>query len=347
MQSAEPPAAPSSKAAAILAKYSVRAKASSNNHEARVNTNKIVLPARHFSRGVHCTKFPPNTEGEAALQQLLRASLSAHGEVTDIDIVIPAPNGSKTKGLAPAPRKNSAFAFVFFANPSTARDVIAMHRDGEETLRQFKISEMRDPNAAATRRLRNNVNVKATNTSKSSKTSLSEGMTEITIDDNGKIFGRLPGGRSVELGPVDSTTTDCEKSVTNSLPQITCPKVRVILARTVADATKGVELLRRDLAADGCGCGVDTTGEVIHCLGFDTETKPKFSKGGPDNKVALIQLATSRTAILFQVGPPGFQLSACHALLALLSEPGILKVGVGVKADIISIRTQIPTFRCW
>jgi len=36
-------------------------------------------------------------------------------------------------------------------------------------------------------------------------------------------------------------------------------------------------------------------------LGFDIEWRPKFVKGGPDNPVALIQLATVDTVFLLQI----------------------------------------------
>lgn len=64
-------------------------------------------------------------------------------------------------------------------------------------------------------------------------------------------------------------------------------------------------------------------------LGFDTETKPSFKKGN-NNKVSLIQLADNDLACLFRInriGIPG-------ELLALLTDPGIIKAGVAIHDDI-------------
>ncbi|MGB4293035.1 MAG: 3'-5' exonuclease [Bacteroidales bacterium] len=69
------------------------------------------------------------------------------------------------------------------------------------------------------------------------------------------------------------------------------------------------------------------TGRKI--LGFDTETKPSFRKGRR-NRVSLLQLAYDNTALLFRlnkIGMPG-------ELVKLLSDPGIIKVGVAIHDDI-------------
>ena len=68
-----------------------------------------------------------------------------------------------------------------------------------------------------------------------------------------------------------------------------------------------------------------------HCpvIGFDTETRPSFTKGRI-NRVALLQLATATEVFLFRLckmGIPG-------NLLTLLADPNILKVGAAIKNDL-------------
>ena len=64
-------------------------------------------------------------------------------------------------------------------------------------------------------------------------------------------------------------------------------------------------------------------------LGFDTETKPIFQKGGK-NSVSLIQLSTSDLACLFRINKIGFP----EELINLLSDPTVIKAGVAVHDDI-------------
>lgn len=65
-------------------------------------------------------------------------------------------------------------------------------------------------------------------------------------------------------------------------------------------------------------------------IGFDTETKPCFSSGSPRHHVALLQLSGANKAYIFRVN----QLGMPAPLAALLSDPGILKVGAAVKEDV-------------
>jgi Ribonuclease D len=68
-------------------------------------------------------------------------------------------------------------------------------------------------------------------------------------------------------------------------------------------------------------------------LGFDTETRPSFRKGR-NNQVALLQLSTAEEAFLFQLSNIGIP----QPLKAVLSSEKILKIGVGIKDDIRSLR---------
>jgi len=64
-------------------------------------------------------------------------------------------------------------------------------------------------------------------------------------------------------------------------------------------------------------------------LGFDTETRPTFTKG-KINHVALLQLATDTEVFLFRL----CKMHIPKCLLSLLADPNILKVGAALKNDI-------------
>ena len=83
---------------------------------------------------------------------------------------------------------------------------------------------------------------------------------------------------------------------------------------------------------------IDSPGKVSACvqylsrqrvLGFDTETKPCFNKGGK-NKVALLQLATEDRAYLIRTCKIGLP----RAVAAILANPNIVKTGVATADDI-------------
>jgi ribonuclease D len=71
-------------------------------------------------------------------------------------------------------------------------------------------------------------------------------------------------------------------------------------------------------------------------LGFDTETRPTFKKGKM-RKISLIQLSTKDSCFLFRLSENSFYPS----LIALLSNPEIIKVGLSLKDDFSSIRRVI------
>jgi ribonuclease D len=68
-------------------------------------------------------------------------------------------------------------------------------------------------------------------------------------------------------------------------------------------------------------------------LGFDTETRPSFTKGRI-NSVALLQLSTKHHAYLFRL----CKMRIPSSLVALLSNPDILKIGVAIKNDMDTLR---------
>lgn len=67
-------------------------------------------------------------------------------------------------------------------------------------------------------------------------------------------------------------------------------------------------------------------------LGFDTESKPEF-KRGQQNKIALIQLATTDFCCLFQLR----NIKNLQPLFDLFSDESILKIGLAVKDDFHSM----------
>ena len=68
-------------------------------------------------------------------------------------------------------------------------------------------------------------------------------------------------------------------------------------------------------------------------IGFDTETRPSFTKGHT-NKVSLLQLSIADTAYLFSLNRIGFP----ETLRALLSSRDHAKIGVGVYDDVRGLR---------
>ncbi|MBK3515827.1 3'-5' exonuclease [Carboxylicivirga marina] len=69
--------------------------------------------------------------------------------------------------------------------------------------------------------------------------------------------------------------------------------------------------------------------ERHEAIGFDTETKPSFQKG-KINQVSLLQFSTSEKAYLFRLNKTGLH----PALIRLLTNPSIKKIGVGIRDDI-------------
>lgn len=72
-------------------------------------------------------------------------------------------------------------------------------------------------------------------------------------------------------------------------------------------------------------------------LGFDTETRPTFRKGKL-NAPALVQIATADTVYLTQLGWVPFGAYQAN----LLSDPAIIKVGVGIGDDMRALAKIYP-----
>ena len=87
----------------------------------------------------------------------------------------------------------------------------------------------------------------------------------------------------------------------------------------IIDSEEHLEAACRDLAAQ-------------RIIGFDTETRPSF-KAGVSNKVALLQLSTHENCYLIRL----CRTKLHSALLKILSNPNILKIGADVAGDLRSL----------
>jgi ribonuclease D len=74
-------------------------------------------------------------------------------------------------------------------------------------------------------------------------------------------------------------------------------------------------------------------------LGFDTETKPSFSRG-ESHKVALLQLASEERVFLILVKKVGLP----DSIRQLMTDPDHLKVGVAIRDDLKALQ-KIRSFR--
>lgn len=94
----------------------------------------------------------------------------------------------------------------------------------------------------------------------------------------------------------------------------------VVLVRSAADASAALVAL---MATDA--------------IGFDTESKPTFAKGEVSTGPHLIQLATDDKAYLFPItGRP-----ALDGLREILESPQVLKVGFGLRDDLLRLHTKL------
>ena len=88
---------------------------------------------------------------------------------------------------------------------------------------------------------------------------------------------------------------------------------------TIVERDDQVESMCRDLSAQSI-------------IGFDTETRPSF-KAGVSNKVALLQLSTHQRCYLIRL----CRIKLHNAILKILSNPNIIKIGADVAGDLRSL----------
>lgn len=74
----------------------------------------------------------------------------------------------------------------------------------------------------------------------------------------------------------------------------------------------------------------------LKTLGFDTESRPSFSKRRKNN-VALLQLSGHDKAYLFRLNKIGLP----EALIHMLTNPDLIKVGIAIKDDIKALQKLI------
>ena len=72
-------------------------------------------------------------------------------------------------------------------------------------------------------------------------------------------------------------------------------------------------------------------------IGFDTESKPTFSKGEVSKGPHLIQLAIEARVYLFQVD----RLADPEGMKAILESKQVLKVGFGLDSDLAQLRARL------
>ena len=108
-----------------------------------------------------------------------------------------------------------------------------------------------------------------------------------------------------------------DKTKIADLPRVTFPG-RIVTILSAGEAEKAVDfLLKSDI------------------LGFDTETRPCFTKG-KHNKVALLQVSNKEICFLFRLNSIGL----APAIVRLLEVEGPLKVGLSWHDDIRSLHDR-------
>jgi ribonuclease D len=106
-----------------------------------------------------------------------------------------------------------------------------------------------------------------------------------------------------------------DKTKIKDLPRVVF-KGRIVVILTEAEANKAVSyLMKADI------------------LGFDTETRPSFTKGH-QNKVSLLQVSTRDTCFLFRLNRFGL----CPAIKKLLETKKVKKIGLSWDDDVRQLK---------
>ena len=79
---------------------------------------------------------------------------------------------------------------------------------------------------------------------------------------------------------------------------------------------------------------------VCDAIGFDTESKPTFTRGETSTGPHLIQFATDRKAWLFKIGA-SIEPPVRAVLLAILERPLPLKIGFGLSDDVKRLHAKL------
>jgi ribonuclease D len=125
------------------------------------------------------------------------------------------------------------------------------------------------------------------------------------------------------------------------------PAISVTLQNGMARAISREDLAKLPIRRyEGEVCLVATPGDLARALedirqesvvGFDTETRPAFTKG-ESHLPCLVQAATARAVYLFQLR----QLEVFQLLAELLAEPRTVKVGVALANDLRPLKQLFP-----
>lgn len=111
------------------------------------------------------------------------------------------------------------------------------------------------------------------------------------------------------------------KEEVNGLPLI-AHTGNIIVANTPAQAEAAIRAIR----------------EAHTIVGFDTETRPSFTKG-VTYRVSLVQLSVGNTAYLFRLN---MIREVCMPLFELLQDPDVIKVGLSTHDDFQNLRKWYP-----
>ena len=184
--------------------------------------------------------------------------------------------------------------------------------------------------------------------------SVVSGVKEGEGNDNEAAEGIRSNGNNGNDHANEQLLLDMPKDMINDLPQYQ-PRKKIVVITNATQSNAAVALLRKELLYDyqqnksnsNTNNGNDDANNYssFQYLGFDTETKPKYHKGGTGNPPALLQLATSSTAYLFRLvidsasSPNNKNTVMTSSLLDLLSDTSIIKIGVGIHKDVIELQS--------
>mmetsp|Transcript_7426 Transcript_7426/g.14040 ORF Transcript_7426/g.14040 Transcript_7426/m.14040 type:complete len:503 (+) Transcript_7426:123-1631(+) len=139
----------------------------------------------------------------------------------------------------------------------------------------------------------------------------------------------------------DNEFMDMPKEMIKSLPFYkNKQQEKIILVTSPSASDAAVASIRKELYAADTTSSCSTTSKYKY-VGLDTETRPKFQKGNL-YPPALLQIATSTTAYLFRLTYENeLHTDKCpmtKSLHALLADPFIIKVGVGIDKDMVEMK---------
>lgn len=137
----------------------------------------------------------------------------------------------------------------------------------------------------------------------------------------GPAFGVQPASKSFDPNdPLNVFRRKINNEEINHLPARQYAG-EIILVKDKEAVTEAVQALKKETV-----------------LGFDTETRPVFSKGKQNNPPALLQLAGESSVYVFQLSCIGF----CAEIASLLEDEVIVKTGVAVRDDIRELQRLHP-----